>query len=453
MFDPNMRDSIKAALIEGLQSGKTIHEIEKARDYPGDPRERKHADEPVWHELGDLRIFVAERLGLNKELVIGSGRPDNHFMDIVKKEIANFRNNGTIKDWQKGKQRGVFRVVKDLPKPPEILTPSTDTRKYGRRPSRPTGDDDLNDAFIAMLDSSMNDTYKFALARAILDYCRDEGGAPNPDPVIKYEYLAEKFLEYYWKLQWFNIRQNHRGNRSRVFQTIHDLFGDQTPKTFKEAEMIYPEKIKEAKMTILEQVFGHSKRRTSIVAHAFQNVHSGGYAVPDKVFYEPDDDKQQIHMHHDALLFLNKHYATLRYAVLARWTIRLEKLNPNMLKILTKLAVEEINRGDTTRFRKILRKHFDQCFYCKVCLNDNDWEADHFIPWSYVFEDKLWNMVPACITCNRKKSNSLPREKYLDKIHERNLKLQGKIPKDEFDEYDNETLPRLYGMYQACKKI
>lgn len=453
MFDPDMRDSIKAALFKEIQGGKTIREIEKASGYLGDPEEREHADEPVWHELGEARSRVAERLGLNKELVIGRGRKDNQFMDIVKNEIVNLRNNGTIKDWQEGKQRGVFRVVKDLPESPPDSGPSREARKYGRRPGRLTSDDDLNDAFSAMLGSRMDDTYQFALARAILDYCRDEGGMSNPDLVIKYEYLAEKFLEYYWKLQWFNIRQNPHRNVSHVFKTIQDLFGDQTPKTFKEAEMIYPEKIGKAKSTILEQVFGCSKDRTSIVVHAFQKVSSGGYAVSDKVFYEPDDAKQQIRMHYEALRFLNKHNATLRDSVLARWTIRLEKLNPNMLKILTKLAMEKIDRGDMTEFRKILRKHFDECFYCGLCLNDNDWEVDHFIPWSYVFEDRLWNLVQACTACNRKKSNLLPREEYLGKIRERNSKLQGKISKDEFDEYDKETLTWLYGMYRACKKI
>ena len=450
MFDPDLRDSIKAALFKGLRGGKTIREIEKARKYSGDPKEREHADEPVWHELGDVRNLVAERLGLDKESVMGRGRKNNQFMDIVKNEIGNLRNNGTIKDWQKGKQRGVFRIVKDLPELPGPRS-SSEARKYGRRPGRATNDDDLNEAFVRMLDSRMDDTYKFALARAILDYCRDEGGMSNPDLVIKYEYLAEKFLEYYWKLQWFSIRQNPHRNESRVFKTIRELFGDQAPKTFREAEMIHPEKIKKAKSTILKQVFGHSKTRTSIVVHAFQKVHSSGYAVSDMVFYEPDDDKQQIRMHYEALQFLNRHNATLRDSVLARWAIRLEELNPNMLKILTKLAMEKIDRGDTTRFRKILRKHFDECFYCNACLND-DWEADHFIPWSYVFEDRLWNLVQACTACNRKKSNSLPSEEYLDKIRKRNSELQGKTPEDEFVEYDKETLPRLYGMYQACKR-
>lgn len=453
MFDPSLRDSIKDALFEILQGGKTIREIEKVRNYSGDPEERAHADELVWHELGEVRSLVAERLRLDKELVIGRDRKDNQFMDIVKNEIITFRNNGTIKDWQKGKQLGVFRVVGDLPEPSPNSGPNSEVRKYGRRPGRATSDDDLNEAFISILDSRMDDTYKFALARAILDYCRDEGGMSNPDLVIKYEYLAEKFLEYYWKLHWFNIRQNHHRNESRVFKTIRDLFGDQAPKTFKEAEMVYPEKIKEAKAVILKLVFGHSKTRTSIVVHAFQKVHSSGYTVPDMVFYEPDDDKQQIRMHYEALRFLNKHNSTLRDSVLARWAIRLEELNPNMLKILTKLAMEKVDRGDTTKFRKILRKHFDECFYCGMCLSDNDWEVDHFIPWSYVFEDRLWNMVQACTACNRKKSNSLPSEEYLNKIRKRNSELQGKIPEGEFVEYDKETLSRLYGMYQACKRI
>jgi hypothetical protein len=42
------------------------------------------------------------------------------------------------------------------------------------------------------------------------------------------------------------------------------------------------------------------------------------------------------------------------------------------------------------------------------------------IPWDYIFEDALWNLVLACESCNCSKSNSLPSKKYLRKLMERN---------------------------------
>ena len=159
-------------------------------------------------------------------------------------------------------------------------------RETGRRPGQPTGDDALKERFVAMLDGHVDDTYKFALARALLDYCHSEGGKPAPELAIKYEYLAEKFLEYYWKLAWFGIKQNVRGAESRVLKTIRELFGEKTPERFDDAQQQYRTEIDKAKSSILTDVFGHARSRTSIVVNAFQNVPAGAHAIPDEVFYE-----------------------------------------------------------------------------------------------------------------------------------------------------------------------
>ena len=41
-------------------------------------------------------------------------------------------------------------------------------------------------------------------------------------------------------------------------------------------------------------------------------------------------------------------------------------------------------------------------------LSINDVSIDHFIPWSYVAHDELWNLVPTTRSLNSKKSNELP---------------------------------------------
>ena len=40
---------------------------------------------------------------------------------------------------------------------------------------------------------------------------------------------------------------------------------------------------------------------------------------------------------------------------------------------------------------------------------------DHFIPWSFVLHDRMWNLVPVSKSINSSKSDLLPPlEKYLD---------------------------------------
>jgi hypothetical protein len=46
----------------------------------------------------------------------------------------------------------------------------------------------------------------------------------------------------------------------------------------------------------------------------------------------------------------------------------------------------------------------------------NTLSIDHYLPWSYITHDKLWNLHPVENSVNSSKSNSLPDNKYLEKF-------------------------------------
>lgn len=50
--------------------------------------------------------------------------------------------------------------------------------------------------------------------------------------------------------------------------------------------------------------------------------------------------------------------------------------------------------------------------------------VNHFIPWSFIKEDKLWNFVLACPSCNIRKSNKIPGMEYVKLIQNRNDDLR-----------------------------
>ena len=45
---------------------------------------------------------------------------------------------------------------------------------------------------------------------------------------------------------------------------------------------------------------------------------------------------------------------------------------------------------------------------------------DHFIPWSFIKDDNLWNLVLSCSQCNLKKSNRLTPDLFVDQLIQRN---------------------------------
>lgn len=95
----------------------------------------------------------------------------------------------------------------------------------------------------------------------------------------------------------------------------------------------------------------------------------------------------------------------------------LQKHNPNTIGISTKLVKPE-NRNLHAQ-RKLFNKYLSSrpnfnCIYANVPLNNLE-SIDHFIPWSYVVHDHIWNLIPVSKLANSSKSNRLPKfENYLD---------------------------------------
>lgn len=101
----------------------------------------------------------------------------------------------------------------------------------------------------------------------------------------------------------------------------------------------------------------------------------------------------------------------------------LQARNPNVPDIANKL-VRPIERGNLKpqrTFWEVLMKtgHEVYCIYTDKKLTPNQFDLDHFVPWSYVLHDMMWNLTPSDSSVNSSKSNRLPEESvYLPKMAE-----------------------------------
>lgn len=106
------------------------------------------------------------------------------------------------------------------------------------------------------------------------------------------------------------------------------------------------------------------------------------------------------------------------------------------------------HRDNLAIYREILKREFEEnnCFYCGKKLGKTI-HVDHFIPWSFVKDDKMWNFVLACPSCNMRKSNKLPEIDYLINIEERNkklIKISNAIIQKDFANYNDELIRRMW---------
>ena len=110
--------------------------------------------------------------------------------------------------------------------------------------------------------------------------------------------------------------------------------------------------------------------------------------------------------------YLTKHYKILRDFAFWNLTEFLQKRNPNVPNVPSKL-IKPIQRDSLTRQRKYWDSYIEivgeiNCIYTGKSIVANEYDLDHFVPWSFVSHNLLWNLVPSDSSVNSSKSNNLP---------------------------------------------
>lgn len=138
--------------------------------------------------------------------------------------------------------------------------------------------------------------------------------------------------------------------------------------------------------------------------------------------------------------YLRENYDILSAFVYWGLTGFLQVRNPNVPNISGKLVKQEERSSlfAQHKFWNIAMSHGLEvrCLYTDNLLKEHAYDLDHFIPWSFVSHDLLWNLMPADSSINSSKSNRLPDlDLYLPKMaeaHQAALRINlnvGKQPK------------------------
>ncbi|WP_288087365.1 HNH endonuclease domain-containing protein [Roseiflexus sp.] len=116
--------------------------------------------------------------------------------------------------------------------------------------------------------------------------------------------------------------------------------------------------------------------------------------------------------------YLQQNLSILRGFCLWHLVQYLQKNNPNVPNIAGKLfEPQERDLRQAREFWNIVleQKGWLECIYSGSELERGQFTLDHFIPWSFVTHDALWNIVPASRSANSSKSDNLPKiEHYFD---------------------------------------
>lgn len=97
----------------------------------------------------------------------------------------------------------------------------------------------------------------------------------------------------------------------------------------------------------------------------------------------------------------------------------IQKRNPSVPGIADKLRPPQERKLEKVKryWKLILPLEPVREIYGDQILTDTDISIDHFVPWSYVAHDEMWNLNPTTKSINSSKSNNLPDwDTYFEKL-------------------------------------
>jgi len=127
------------------------------------------------------------------------------------------------------------------------------------------------------------------------------------------------------------------------------------------------------------------------------------------------EDASSIFMHPDWVEYIRVNYPIIRGWASWQWLEYMQSRNPSVPGISNKLfppQKRESLTNQTKYWELILRETPLRCIYSGEFLAIDNLSLDHYLPWSFVTHDWLWNLIPTVPNVNSSKSNNLPSDIY-----------------------------------------
>ncbi|MCZ8538307.1 HNH endonuclease [Paenisporosarcina quisquiliarum] len=252
-------------------------------------------------------------------------------------------------------------------------------------------------------------SYKFALLRAIIENLYKSNG----DLEIHFNMLAQSFAKLYWNLV---VRNGYtQGPRTQIEKELL---------LFKEVQSIpdgvtfdsIPEEVKGVLVKAIERNIIH------------KDVVGALFADTDGILYGFVKKERKVKLTPSGYGFLLKYQTTVFKLVNYELAKFLQKKNSLVTHGILLEEIENITQRESLlQFQQLLVENSgSSCFYTgrSLDIGKKSIAVDHFVPWSFVHSDELWNFVLTTGALNSSKGSKLPAERYLEKIDERNRLFQ-----------------------------
>ena len=252
-------------------------------------------------------------------------------------------------------------------------------------------------------------SYKFALWRALAALAP---ATSKQHPTISKRNLAPLFLSYYWPLEVkYHIRQGIDPDKDPiVMKLIRDRLKSGIVKhgeTLNDFQRHNAVEYQTLLSTIAKETFDD-------VIPRFHTVHGSQISPPIFEFTgSVGRAGDTVQLTEGGRNFLVEYAKLITYVAVSGW-VRFTEGFTSAPKLHDKIDDTNLRRGTVTQWRaSLMAMQKGKCFYDEghdMAVS----EVDHLMPWTFVLEDKTWNLVLACRKCNNDKRDRLPN---LDAVH------------------------------------
>lgn len=157
--------------------------------------------------------------------------------------------------------------------------------------------------------------------------------------------------------------------------------------------------------------------------------------------------KKEVYFHSSWVRMIQDHTVSILGWIQYEKVKWLQNNNPEVPGLIYKLAPMDEKMRKLNKVRKlwegILAFREIRDVFTDALVPPKEYDVDHFIPWSFVMNDELWNLMPMDSSLNSAKSNKLPKwEPFFDRFAANQYILYESIHQNE----------KICGLFHDCYK-
>jgi HNH endonuclease len=289
----------------------------------------------------------------------------------------------------------------------------------------------LNIASLARCFNNVTNSYKFYWFLSILDHINE-----SKDPFITYDELSLRMLALAWyPLDYYKLSFGKQDSFKNLSNKISAYFKvDNSVNSAPLLQQISENVPDDENRKLRKEITIVLKRWVSFrfLSSFYDNQITGlkDYELNKKIREMTNEadlhsdsvpysiNQKGITLNQNWIEYFKQHQYILRGFI--NWNLIrfLQKNNPNVIGLPEK--IEKPNKRNLLFAKEFWLKYFKNhpvnCIYSNLPITLVDLSLDHFIPWSYVAHDQIWNIIPTLKTVNSSKSDSLPSIDYIERF-------------------------------------